>query len=163
MMGELSLKPLYLTSVWAKPGATARRASLAVLLPSGVGAGDFTVRVVDDGEFAEFTALWPAALMTLEVLHKKWLGKRGGEGFEEHHTKRVGLENALNKLRSWSSHAVEPAARIPLPFPVQTHIVEKHNLAWKDSTSKIAYLDLKAFEDEYAVAHDAGSFQAVWL
>lgn len=50
---------------------------MAVVLPSGVGAGHFSVRVVESGRELELTVAWPTSLMGLKVLRRKWLQSEG--------------------------------------------------------------------------------------
>ncbi len=45
--GDLVFKTLYLLSSWKELVTMTRRVSAAILLPSGVGPGDFSIRVGD--------------------------------------------------------------------------------------------------------------------
>lgn len=56
---------------------------------------------------------------------------------------------------------VESSVGIDLPFPVETTPDYKGNLAWRDCSTKIVYLRLKASADEYAVTKDSDAFEAV--
>lgn len=159
--GSLNFKPLYLLSRWVEPGTMTNRVTAAILLPSGVGSEDFFVRVVDGGEYLELTVVWPPALIDLTVMNKKWLIPNAAGGFQLYHPKMIGFEMALKELRSRSSDLVESVARIPLPFPVQSHIDASYNLAWKDSEAKMVYVDLKAFIEDYSVQKNKKSFEAV--
>jgi len=159
--GERQLRPLYLLSRWVEPGTTTKMVSVAIVLPSGVGAGDFSVRVVDSGQFLELTVQWPAALVDIEVMHRKWLRMIGNGGFQKYHPKYLGFEAALKKLRERNSDKVESSARIPLPFPVLSHFHGKYNLAWTDSNVRMLYVDLRAFIEDYAVVNDKDSFEVV--
>ena len=47
------------------------------------------------------------------------------------------------------------------PFRVQTHIEEKQNLAWKVSTVRIVYLELKAVVEWCAIVKDSEEFVEV--
>lgn len=58
----LSFRLLHLPSVWKGPGTTTKRISVAILLPSGIGPGDFTVRVLDGGLVLEVSVLPMPAL-----------------------------------------------------------------------------------------------------
>lgn len=161
VLGERSFRPLYLISEWNEPATMTRRISVAILLPSGVGSGDFTLRVVDGGEFLELTVCWPPTLIDLEIMHKKWLRPDAPGGFQTYHPKLIGFESALKAMRSHSSEIIESTARIRLPFPVQTHIDGKFNLAWRDNSSKMVYVDLKAFVEDYAILKDAEEFEVL--
>ena len=73
--------------------------------------------------------------------------------------KFLGFEKSLKRLREHSEQAVSSLARTSLPFPVQSHIMQKCNMAWSDSAALIVYVDLKAFLEDYALANDTDSFQ----
>lgn len=132
----LSFKPWYLMSTWTEPGTTTKRITVAIVLPSGVGKGDFSVRATEDGKWVELTVVWPNPLIDLDTLHRKWLWQssglsqavRAGERFERYHSKCVGFEASLKELQDRVSETIESVARISLPFPVQTRIDSKSNL-----------------------------------
>ena len=44
-----SFKPLYLISEWNEPETTNRRISIAILLPSGICSGEFSISVEEGG------------------------------------------------------------------------------------------------------------------
>jgi len=44
-------------------------------------------------------------------------------------------------------------------FRVQTHIESKTNLGFKDSGTKLVYVDLKAMAEKYAVVNDDEEFE----
>lgn len=79
--------------------------------------------------------------------------------FKQYHQKYIGFEAALKSLRARNADAVESTAQIPLPLAVQTQITSKSNLAWRDSSTRIIYVDLKAFVEEYAVEADRDEFE----
>lgn len=159
MLGDLDFKPLYVLSVWTEPRTTTKCITLAIVLPSGVGSGKFSCRVVDGGEYVELTVMWPNPLIDIETMHRKWIQADSQTDFKLYHPKVIGFQNALKQLRIRSSDIIESTARIPLPFVVQTHIYGKYNLAWRDSTTRMVYLDLKGVVEEYAVLNDAESFE----
>ena len=51
VMGEMVFRTLYIVSAWKEPDFMTNCAVVAVCLPSGVGRGDFSFRVVDAGLF----------------------------------------------------------------------------------------------------------------
>ncbi len=51
-----------------------------------------------------------------------------------------------------------PAARIPLSIAVRTHTAQKLSLAWRDSASKMMFIEIKAFVDLYSVVNDDADF-----
>ena len=90
VMGEIVFKPLYIVSAWKEPGSMTNCVSVAVCLPSGVGRGDFSFRVVDDGAFLEVCVTWPAALTNVLLLHRKWLMRDVPGRLEPYHPKILG-------------------------------------------------------------------------
>ncbi len=67
--GDLVFKKLYLLSSWKEPVKWTKKVSAAILLPSSVGPGDFSIRVGDGNEVLELTVTWPAPLVDLRLLH----------------------------------------------------------------------------------------------
>lgn len=59
-------QPLLILSDWVEPGTTTKRLTVAVLLPSGVTSGMFSVRIADDGNSSEITVTWPDSLVDLK-------------------------------------------------------------------------------------------------
>lgn len=154
-----SFCPIHMISNWVEPNTTRKCVSVAILLPSGVGPGNFSVRVIEGGRELEVCIRWPEAFSDLEVLHKKWIRSQESDHIEVYHPKLIGFENCLKQLREKSSHSIESHARIALPIVVDTHIYGKYNLGWKDNSSRVVYVDLKAYEENYAVQHDEDSFE----
>lgn len=68
-------------------------------------------------------------------------------------------EDALKKRRERASDDVVSTARILLPFQVQTHIEGKSNLFFKDSSTKVVYVELKAMAESYFVTNDNQEFE----
>eukprot|EP00172_Hildenbrandia_rubra_P004243 Plantae.Rhodophyta-Hildenbrandia_rubra.ctg8188.p1 GENE.Plantae.Rhodophyta-Hildenbrandia_rubra.ctg8188~~Plantae.Rhodophyta-Hildenbrandia_rubra.ctg8188.p1 ORF type:complete len:223 (-),score=23.23 Plantae.Rhodophyta-Hildenbrandia_rubra.ctg8188:110-778(-) len=161
LLSPSSFKPLRLISCWIEQESLTKRATAAIALPSGVGAGQFSSRVVDDGEHLEVKARWPEPLESSKLLHRKWLCAGGKAQMKEHHPAIVGFEDALKKLRSHSADGVSSTARIALPFPAQSHILDKNNLRWRGSGARIARVDLIAFVEEYAAVNDNKGFEEV--
>lgn len=158
---HLSFVPLHLISVWQEPGTMTKCLSVAILLPSGIGEGDFAWRVIGEGHVLEISVIWPPPLQQPEIMHKKWLNKDNREGFEMYHPKVVGFQLALKQLRKRNSDMVESVARIMLPFPVQAHVRSHHNMAWVESSVRMVYLDLMAVVDEYAHENNKEAFEVV--
>ena len=87
-----------MTSTWIEPVTTTKRITLATVLPSGIGSGELSVRVVDGGEYVELAVMWPEPLVDLQVMHKKWLNADGRDRLLPYHPKYLGFEAALKKL-----------------------------------------------------------------
>lgn len=151
--------PLNIHSVWNEPGTTTRMITVAIILPSGIGPGDFSLRVVEGGRELELTVQWPNPLTDLDTMHKKWLLSNGLDHMERYHPKYLGFEAALKHFREHSTDKIESFALFPLPFAVQTHIHGRYNLGWKDNAARMVYVDLKAYDEMYAVLRDENSFE----
>ena len=108
-----------------------KRMSMAIVLPSGIDTGHFSIRVIEDGLHVELTVQWPDVLLDMQLLHRKWLqSKNRIDAIEPYHPKIVGFGSFLKNLRHAHMEKVESTVRIRLPFRVQTHIEGKYNLAW---------------------------------
>lgn len=147
--------PLYLMSEWQEPRTTLKCLTIAIILPSGVGPGHFKLQVVEEGECLEVTVDWPSPLTDIPMMHKKWFGN----GLSDVHPKILGFESALKMLRTNRIDAVRSTARIGLPFTVQPNLNGQHNLAWRDNSTRMVYLDLKAVVDDYANINDIQDFE----
>ena len=51
--GELASKPLFMISSRNERSTLTKRLCVAIILASGVGSGDFTITVVDEGHFLQ--------------------------------------------------------------------------------------------------------------
>lgn len=160
--GDLSFKPLFMISSWTERSTLAKRLCVAIILPSGVGSGDFTINVVDCGQYLQLSVVWPQPLMDVLVMHR-WKLADPSSGFMPYHPSVLGFEAALRELRRRSSDAVESVARIPLPIAVQTQVVSKTNLSFREGGgTKMIYVDLKAaVVEEYGVVADSDAFREV--
>lgn len=160
--GDLSFKPLFMISNWTERSTLAKRLSVAIILPSGIGTGDFSINVVDGGQYLQLAVRWPQPLLDVLVMHR-WKLTDSDSTFMPYHPSVLGFEATLSELRSRNSDVVESVARIPLPFAVQTQIVSKANLAFREGGgTKMLYVDLKAFVlEEYAVVADTEDFKVV--
>ena len=114
---------------------------------------------MEGGREFELSVIWPKPMIDLYIMHKKWLTAGSTDRIERYHPKFIGFENALKIHRKKSSDSVESLARIALPFPVQTHIEKRYNLGWKDDCTRMLYVDLKAYEQSYAILQDENSFE----
>lgn len=54
---------------WVEPGTTTKQLSTAMLAPSGVCSGQFSVRVSNDGHTLEFMVTWPDPLVVLKQFY----------------------------------------------------------------------------------------------
>ena len=88
----------------------------------------------------EFTCVWPKEVTNVDLLHRKWLNSNGDHRIYEEHPKLVGFEKFLKNLRRHANSSVESTCRIPLPFQVESHIYDRHNIQFLESNTRLAYI-----------------------
>lgn len=54
-----------------------------------------------------------------------------------------GFQENMKKVRRKSTDWIESMTRICFPFTVETYIHDKHNLGWRDNSTKLLYVILK--------------------
>lgn len=156
------LKPAYLLAQWIEPRTLQKRLTLSVQLPAGTEAGMFKCRVdPNNRKVFEVSVVWPKPLVDVEVMHRKWLTSTGPDRIQAYHPKILAFQAALKELRRKCGDDVVSTAKIPLPFAVETYVYEKYNLAWRDNSTKIIYVELKAAMDSYAHLNDEQDFEVV--
>lgn len=94
--------PLRLVLIWTYSRATTKCVSAAVLLPSEVAAGDYSIRVRERRRELKVHVIWPLLLCNVEMLYRKWLQLEDNR-FENYHRKLFGFENALKGHREKKS------------------------------------------------------------
>ena len=161
-IGDSFFKPLYLVGVWEEPATKTKRINVVIVLPSGIDKNDFALSVSEGGKLLQLQVTWPDPIVSLELLHQKWLRNSGGTQkvqFTMFHPAVLSLEDALKARRERANDFVVSTARIPLPFPVQTHIEGQSNLFFKETSTKIVYVELKAMVESYAVSNNQVEFE----
>ena len=153
-----SFVPLYLMSNWQESLTTVKRLSVAIVLPSGIQG--FKIKVVEEGDCLELVIDWPLPLTDTSMLHRKWL-EFGDGSLTEVHPKVLGFQSALKSLREKCNDNVQSVAHIGLPFTVESHIDQKHKIGWREDSTRIVYIDLKALVDDYAAVNDTMDFDIV--
>lgn len=91
-----------------------------------------------------------------------WLQKYDST-FIDFHPKFLGFEATLRILRENVKDKVVSVARIGLQFSVQSHIESKHDIEFKDESSLLAYIDLKAVKEKNALYHEIREFEIVYF
>ena len=117
---------------------------MAIILPSGVGSGDFTITVVGEEYLLQLAVRWPTPLVDVLVMYC-WKLSNLNSGFMPYHFSFIEFDSDLSELQKRSSDVVESIARISLPFEVITQVGSKSNLSFKEGGgTKRLYVDLKA-------------------
>lgn len=70
---------------------------------------------------------------------------------KRYNTKFLGFENVLKIFRQKSFHLIESTVGIGLPFSVETQIDAKYNLGRKDNYTRIVYVDVKFYDENYGL------------
>lgn len=143
--------------MWQEPRTTRDCISVAIILPSGVGPGNFKVQVAEAGDCIDLTVTWPDVLTDARLLHKKWLVT---DEISDVHPKILGFEASLKRMRKSCDDNVFSKARIGLPITVESHI-EKFNIGWRDNDTRVLYLDLKALAEDYGTQNDTTTLEIV--
>ena len=93
--------PIYNWSEWEEALTTCQMLTVAITLPSGVGAKSLLIRVIEDGDLLEITVDWPKPMVDIEFLHRKWLSDSDGKHeITRSHPKILGFQKRLRMLRS---------------------------------------------------------------
>lgn len=100
---------------------------------------------------------WPDVLTDMSMLHKKWLLNNE---LSDVHPKILGFETALKGLRANCNENVLSYGRIGLPFTVEPNFLQ-HNIGWRDNSSRVLYVDLRALVDDYGDQNESTDFDLV--
>lgn len=106
-----------------------KRLAVAFVPPSGIGAGDFLIRLVDGGKHLELVLLQIFTTVN-KIEHRKWLGA----SFEKSYPMLIGFEAALKGL----TDLVDQGAHIRLPVQVLTCVCSgagSRIRAWREDCS----------------------------
>lgn len=129
-----AFNPLSLQSQWVEPGSTTKIVTVAMVHPTGVGKGQFDVKVPVGGRDVDLMVMFPEPSSNLRMLHQKWVEySREGGKMQMYHRKMLGFEASLKQFRKHYNENIEAAACIAFPFPMQHHIAKRDNLGWLDS------------------------------
>lgn len=76
-----------------------------------------------------------------------------------YHQKYLGFEKALNAPRNQSSDSIQSNAVVFLLFAMETRMVSRSKLGWKDYDSRLEYVEFHAFHENYADSIEEYSFE----
>ncbi|KAI0557039.1 hypothetical protein FGB62_176g05 [Gracilaria domingensis] len=133
LLAPNEFKPLYLLSVWTDPKTTQQKISCAIILPSGVGKGEFGLHVVNGGDILEVRVCWPRPLVDIDFLYKTWLDTNV---MDTSHPRFGGFHNSLKRFRERRS--------------------DKTDLGWIGHPSKAIYIDMEqaGIEEYFKINED---------
>lgn len=135
---------------------------MAIFLPTGTEAGMFSCRVDPSSpKVFEMSVIRPQPLVNVELMHRKWLASTGPDRIQAYHPIRLPFQADMKELRRKCGDDIVSTTKISLPFPVETHVHEKFNLAWRDNSTKLVYVELKAVMDSYGHRNDQQDFEVV--
>lgn len=122
-----------------KSETTNKMLAITIPLPSGISSGRFTVKASGNGWTLEVKIKWPDTFVYVKNLRRKWIDSTGLDHMEVYHPKLIGFEHNLKSHRKKRSKTIVYNSKIGLIIRIQTHIFEKHNLAWSDTGAKVVY------------------------
>lgn len=120
-----------------EPGTTTKCLTVVILLPSCVSYGNFSVLVSEDGCASKLVITWPEPLYNFKIFHRRWLLSKEKDKIKLYIPNPIRFEHHLKSHRLRSGDKVEFMARINVPFQVQTHISDKFNHVWADSSARV--------------------------
>lgn len=89
-----------------EPSTTTKCNTLAIVLPSGVGISEFSLRVVEVWRQLDLTVTWPIPLCDIAIMYQKWLTVEGAPKMEQYQPKMgqyqpkyIVFENSLKAYR----------------------------------------------------------------
>ncbi len=117
-------------------------ATVAVVLPPGVGYTNVSYRVAGDGSMFQLSVDWPNEIIETDLMHREWLKPK-----EEPPKKRRNDPEITGFLHFGNMHfeifgnaKLQCTLQIALHKIFETHLAMEANLGWKDS----AYTTLRA-------------------
>ncbi len=113
------------------------------------------------GSAHEFRMNWPIAPLDIKGLKTEWLGSaRGGEiSFSQNLPQFLALKNRQGRLRARLSDAIESTVRFTSLFLVEVHLYIVAPLAHKLTGSRILYVTLRAYAENYTVVNNETEFR----
>ena len=101
IMSRFTFRPLHVHSEWLEAMAGfAKRLTVAVVLPSGVGSSDAMASIEDDAKVLKVDIRWSIQLEYLERLFSSFVKNKSMQGYTEQHPEIVALEEKLKKIRN---------------------------------------------------------------
>lgn len=67
----------------------------------------------------------------------------------------------MKSYRVWTSDWLEPKALINLQFSVQPSFLDKHSMTWREDSTYMVYIRLKAADKQYGITEDKEGFDAL--
>ena len=126
LLEEREFRPVYTISVWKEPVSRDDRATVAVLLPSGVPESRGGVRVeIEDELVLRITVKWPRVMTDVPRMLRVLIDGSCGTRIDPSHPMVGGFYDALHAVQHEKDAVVESFARIPLPFTVLPRPVKR--------------------------------------
>jgi len=143
ILSEFNFKPIYNIGIWeSTDGDGSRRVSVAILLFSGSDKKNQVKFKVLDGQYLEYTFIWPSVMLNADDMHSRWLNGRQTKTLLSYHPMISCFRSFVSRMRG-NNDCIRTTARIPLPFPVESRFDVHFNTS-QNSTARIAYVILRA-------------------
>jgi len=138
LMGQFTFHPLHMQTTWIDPAnGFAERVTVAVAIPSGLGANEVEIGLGDGGKSMEIECQLPAPLTTPDLLFRAYVNNESDKNYTKYHPEVVAFEQNLKALRTElgqkRSERISSKAKILLPFPVVETKIDKVIVPFKKS------------------------------
>lgn len=136
------------------------RIIVVLILPNGVERGGDFARVALNGMALELVLKWPELLVDLNTMHKKWLMDPTLHQ-EIYHSEYERFAESMKSFRDRSSDGIESKPLIDLPFRAQSFTLDRHNMTWRDESTRLVYIRFKAAHKQIATTGDKEGFDVL--
>ena len=96
---RLTFKPIYYISYWKEQSTMRKRATVAILLPSGAGGDedDVLLRYVRAGNYSEVKVKWPSYIVDLILMHRPYLHEAAENFMSDSHPQNCWISGSSSK------------------------------------------------------------------
>lgn len=81
--------------------------------------------------------------------------------YKTYHPENYGFSETLKYLRLKSSGEIQSHAVISLSYTVQSHLVDKQNMTWSDSCTKMGYIRPNSMVENWAIKQNKNRFEVL--
>lgn len=127
-----------------EPGPSAFRITVTSVFSSVVERGGILACVALNGMAAEVVVNWPKLLVDLDMMDKKLLPDLFVRK-EKYYPEYAWCARIMKSFWAQSSDWTEPKAWITFTHCVQSFILDKYNLSWRDDYIGMVYIPLKTW------------------
>lgn len=111
-------------SAWPEQITAAKRLSVPIISPSGIGVGYLTLSVIEEGDILDPSVDLPKGHVDISYMQKKSLQNKCSKS-SDFHPNLIRFEATLSDMGYKLNDKVAYVRRIAFSFPVQSHIDKK--------------------------------------